>query len=182
MLPPGGGRRAEGVIRTLTAEADRLVTDLAAFAAETGIPALAHGVAPRTIDREGTAAWEASFREIQSKIDEIIADFRFRGEPVGYIGSMKSGWRGPHKGKTRFDPNDFDVDLYVVVDKATFDEIASPYRSLLSKDGTKLMPDAGDPPEIVRLGKEIGRALKAAFPHVRGIEDSVIALRSEQPW
>jgi hypothetical protein len=93
---------------------------------------------------------------------------------------MRTGWRGPHKGRTRFDPYDFDVDLYVVVDQEVFDEIASSFPAL-NNDGTKIMPD-NEPADLVRLGKQIGRALKSAFPNVRGIEESVIALRAEQPW
>lgn len=181
-LSPEGSRRAEELIREYVAEAENLMNELAGFAATTGEPALAEGNAPNTMDREGTAAWEASFQEMQATINNVIADFTYRGHEIGYIGSMQTGWRGPHKGKTRFDPHDFDVDLYVVVDQETFAEIASTYPYLTNSDGTRIMPDEDDPEDLVELSEQIGRALKDAFPHVLGIEKSVIALRAEQPW
>jgi hypothetical protein len=182
-LSPEGSRRAEELIREQVAEAENLMNELSGFAATTGDPALAEGNAASTMDREGTAAWEASFREIQAKINEVLAnpDFRYHGHEIGYIGSMNSGMRGAHKGKTRFDPYDFDVDLYVVVDQETYDAIRRAYPHL-DADDTKLMPSDEEPEDLVELSEQIGQAFKAAFPHVRGIEESVIALRAEQPW
>ena len=181
-LPPGRGADAEGVVRDLTADAEALMNDLARFAGTTGRPELAEGTVGRTMDRAGAAAWEASFRETQAKINEVVAKFRYHGKEIGYIGSMKSGQRGPHKGKTRFDPYDFDVDLYVVVDRKTFDRIAAEHPDLLDSEGKKLMPGETKPADLVRLGKRIGKALKDKFPDAVGIEKSVIALRVEQPW
>ncbi|WP_143116196.1 hypothetical protein [Lentzea xinjiangensis] len=179
--PPQAGNRAEEVIRGFTADADELMNDLSDFAARTGRPALADGNLARTLDREGAAAWEKSFRETQAKIDEVLSGFTYHGREIGYIGSMRTGLRGPHKGKTRFDPYDFDVDLYVVVDKKTFEKVRAEHPHLDSDD-SKIMPDDTEPEDLVRLGKQIGRALKEKFPHVRGIEDSTIALRAEEPW
>lgn len=82
---------------------------------------------------------------------------------------------GAHKGKTRFDPYDFDVDLYVAVDQETYDNIRRSYPHLDSDD-TKLMPSETEPEDLVRRSKE------TAFPYIRGTEESVIALRVEQPW
>lgn len=182
-LSPEDARQAEEMIERHVAEARSFMDELTGFAATTGDPALAEGNAEHTMDREGTAAWEASFRETQARINEVLAnpEFRYHGAEIGYIGSMNSGWRGAHKGKTRFDPFDFDVDLYVVVDQETYDRIRREHPHLDSDD-TKLMPDDEDPEDLVELSEQIGQALKAAFPHVRGIEDSVIALRAEQPW
>ena len=183
-LSPEGGHRAEEVIRGLATIAENLLTELAEFARTTGDPALTEGNVASTVDRAGTAAWEASFREVQAKINDILAnpDFNYRGRPIGYIGSMETGLRGPHKGKTRFDPNDFDVDLYAVVDRTTFDEIAAEFPDLVNNDGTRIMPDDGDPEDLVELSEQIGQVLKDAFPLARGIENSVIALRVDQPW
>lgn len=182
-LSPEGSRRAAELINRQVLEAEKLMTELEGFAASTGEPALAEGKAASTIDREGATAWEASFRETQAKINDVLAnpDFKYRGHEIGYIGSMQTGMRGAHKGKTRFDPYDFDVDLYVVVDQETFNELVATYPGLDSDD-IKIMPDDIDPPDVVWLGKQIGQALKRAFPHVRGIEESVIAVRAEQPW
>ncbi|MEV0116902.1 hypothetical protein AB0H77_27285 [Streptomyces sp. NPDC050844] len=66
-------------------------------------------------------------------------------------------------------------DLYVVVDQETYDNSRRSYPHLDSGD-TKLMASETEPEDLVRLSKE------AAFPHVRGIEESVIALRVERPW
>ncbi|MGW5052652.1 toxin glutamine deamidase domain-containing protein [Actinokineospora sp. NPDC004072] len=180
-LSPDGAARAERLIQGFTDEARGLLDDLASFANSTGDPDLAEGRAEGTIDREGTEAWEAGFREVQAKIDKVLSEFNYRGNPIGYIGSMQTGWRGAHKGKTRFDPNDFDVDLYVVVDQATFDEIVT-NNPMLDADADKIMPDGTRPRDIARLGAQIGAALKEAFPHVKGIEESVIAIRAVQPW
>ncbi|WP_189212634.1 toxin glutamine deamidase domain-containing protein [Actinokineospora fastidiosa] len=180
-LTPEGAAMAEGVIDGFTEESNRLLRDLAAFANSTGVPELAEGRAEGTIDREGTEAWRESFREVQATIDRVLEDFDYRGNKIGYIGSMQTGWRGAHKGKTRFDPNDFDVDLYVVVDRETFDELAR-QNPTLDIDDDKIMPDGRRPRDIARLGIRIGEALKDAFPHVNGIEDSVIAIRAVEPW
>jgi hypothetical protein len=182
-LTPEGSARAEEMIQRHVAEAESFMNELSEFAATTGDPALADGNAEHTMDRDGTAAWEASFQETQARINEVLSrpEFRYHGQEIGYIGSMQSGWRGAHKGKTRFDPFDFDVDLYVVVDQETYDNIRRDYPHLDSDD-TKLMPSETEPEDLVRLSARIGAALKEAFPHVKGIEDSVIALRAEQPW
>ncbi|MGK3207312.1 phosphotransferase [Amycolatopsis sp. MEPSY49] len=181
-LSPERRRAAGEEVRGLAAEARELMDRLAEFAATTGDPALAEGTVARTVDLKGTEAWEASFREARAKIDDVVAGFTYHGQEIGYIGSMKSGLRGPHKGRTRFDPYDFDVDLYVVVDRETFAAVAAEHPDLLDTEGTKIMPDGGEPEDLVRLGKRIGAALKEKFPHVKGIEDSTIALRAEQPW
>jgi hypothetical protein len=78
---------------------------------------------------------------------------------------MKSGWRGAHKGKTRFDPHDFGVDLYVVVDQETYDNIAAAYPEL-DNGGVKIMPRRTRPPDLVALADEIGRAFKEQFPNM----------------
>ncbi|MGM0715488.1 hypothetical protein ACWKW1_27300 [Brevibacillus parabrevis] len=36
---------------------------------------------------------------------------------VGYRGSLATGQKGPHKGNAPFDPNDFDIDAFIVSDK-----------------------------------------------------------------
>ncbi|WP_406631924.1 phosphotransferase [Amycolatopsis sp. WGS_07] len=180
-LSPEGTRRAEEKVRSLTADAEQVMRELAQFAAATGQPELAETAVARTMDREGAAAWAAAFRATQATINDVISGFRYRGEEIGYIGSMKTGQRGPHKGKTRFDPYDFDVDLYVVVDRETFERIRTEYPDL-KRDDTKIMPSSSVPRDLVRLAKRIGEALKEKFPHVKGIEDSKIAIRAEEPW
>jgi hypothetical protein len=181
VLSPEGRQRAEELLRGFTAEADGLMREVSEFADGTGIPALAPDTIRGTIDREGTAAWEASLQETQDKINKVLENVTYEGHPIGFIGSMKTGWRGAHKAKTHFDPHDFDVDLYVVVDQETYDSIAAAYPNL-DNDDIKIMPDEDNPPDLVDLAARIGRALKEQFPDTPGIENSTIAVRSQQPW
>ena len=46
------------------------------------------------------------------KIKEMDPDAK-----VGYRGSLATGVKGPHKGNAPFDPNDFDIDAFIVSDK-----------------------------------------------------------------
>jgi hypothetical protein len=93
-----------------------------------------------------------------------------------YVGSAQSGWRGPHKGTTRFDASNFDVDLYVV-HPADFAAIQA--RRPGAVLAGKIFPQ--NSPELLRLSNEVARALAARFKEVDRIGESSVVLRGSRP-
>ena len=86
------------------------------------------------------------------KIDKIVSAHSFGGKPVEYRGSAQKGERAAAKGKTHFDPGNFDIDAYVVHPEL--------YKKMASRDPGrerfgKIFPRAGDEsaPLLVRLCK-----------------------------
>ena len=59
--------------------------------------------------------WRKTHEQLKQRIYAAIAGFDYKGAKLDFVGSVATGWRGPHKGTTHFDARDFDVDLYVVL-------------------------------------------------------------------
>jgi hypothetical protein len=68
-----------------------------------------------------------------SQADEALAPLakKFPDSRAGYRGSLARGKKGAHKGGGPFDPNDFDVDAFIVDDKlaATVPKNAKGFRN-----------------------------------------------------
>ncbi|KAJ7243550.1 hypothetical protein C8J57DRAFT_967744, partial [Mycena rebaudengoi] len=106
--------RAKERMLPLVEKSEAALEELKKWAMRTGIEDFRRENIDATIHGRGEALWAAAFKERQERVNNVIARFAYNGKPLGYIGSMSTGFRGPHKGKTHFDPNDFDVDLYVI--------------------------------------------------------------------
>lgn len=63
---------------------------------------------------KGHTIWEREYQAIRGIIDRVLSKERYKKQPLEYVGSLKRGTRGPHKGRTAFNVDDFDVDLFVV--------------------------------------------------------------------
>ncbi|MGH8902479.1 MAG: hypothetical protein ACRDYA_12570 [Egibacteraceae bacterium] len=165
-------------IRPLVTEAENLLDELEEWGAATGIKALSRESIDETLQTRGYQLWREAFQGTQAKINAIISRFSYQGSSLEYLGSMKTGLRGAHKGKTYFDANEFDVDLYVV-NADEFDRAVRNNPTLKYED--KIFPTIEDTPELFRISREVGKALAKAFPDVRGIGESEIVLRRTPP-
>ena len=67
---------------------------------------------------------------------------------IGSRGSLIRGFKGPHKGNAPFDPNDFDVDAFIVSDKLSAQFSNSRFR------------DGGAIPEIKQMQESIEKSLR----------------------
>ncbi|WP_202112982.1 hypothetical protein [Gilliamella sp. Lep-s35] len=66
---------------------------------------------------------ECGFKDVNKKIQNILKDFEDKikkldpNAQIGFRGSAATGVKGPHKGNVPFDPQNFDIDVFVVSDK-----------------------------------------------------------------
>ncbi|MFI0724421.1 hypothetical protein ACH4UA_35590, partial [Streptomyces sp. NPDC020939] len=165
-------------ISRMTSQAEQALQNLKEWAAKTGIPDLEPEAINRTINVKGAEIWKEEFDRKKQLIESVVGGFRYRGNPIQYRGSMESGWRGPQKGKTHYDPKDFDVDMYVI-DPEDFERIAE--RKGLGQRTKWIKGDAVYAPELLRLSLRVAQALQGAFPEVKGIGDSKVILRRSEP-
>ena len=114
----------------------------------------------------------------EQRIEAIIREFDYNGNPISYRGSLLTGWRGPHKGQTAFNAKNFDVDMYVV-DAVEFDRIAS----LMGRTRPPkwIKGDAVYAPEFMAVSTAVVAALTQEFPEVKGLGDSKVILRRREP-
>ncbi|WP_285666457.1 hypothetical protein, partial [Actinorhabdospora filicis] len=160
-------------VRGMTSEAQEALQNLTKWAAKTGITDLAPHEIERVFTAQGQEIWKADFEQKKAKIQAIVGKYSYKGQPVQYKGSMVTGWRGKHKGKTHYDPKDFDVDMYVV-HAEEFERIKT------RKRGWGKSWIAGDPidaPELLQVSDRVAAELGDAFPGVKGIGESKIVLR-----
>lgn len=167
---------AKAQVRPLVARGESLVRQIQEWGATTGIPDLTKEKIDETLRVKGREIWQEKFTKVQAGIAEVIAAYNYKGEPLQYVGSAQSGWRGPHKGTTRFDASNFDVDLYVV-HPADFAAIQA--RRPGAVLAGKIFPQ--NSPELLRLSNEVARALAARFKEVDRIGESSVVLRGSRP-
>jgi hypothetical protein len=166
-------------VKPLKDEADKLLAELKTWAAATGIKELSKESIDATLRVEGQRIWKQAWEQAKAQIDTIIGGFSFQGVQVDYRGSAKKGQRAAAKGKTHFDPSDFDVDAFVV-HPATYESIvrANPAREQYGK----IFPRAGDATApLLALGAHLSSALSAAFPTIGKLTSTTIVLRREKP-
>jgi hypothetical protein len=66
---------------------------------------------------------ECEFKDVNKKIQNILKDFEDKikkldpNAQIGFRGSAATGVKSPHKGNVSFDPQKFDIDVFVVSDK-----------------------------------------------------------------
>ena len=184
-FPPGGplvplGKSGEDAakakIRPLVTRGEQLVRQIQEWGSTTGISDLTKERITETLRVEGRRIWFEKFQRTQAEIAEVIGGFTYKGEPLQYVGSAKTGWKGPHKGSVRFDLADFDVDLYVVHAE---DFEATRARNPGAVLAGKIFPSAA--PQLQRLSNDVARALVARFPDVHRIGESSVVLRATRP-
>jgi len=117
----------------------------------------------------------------------VLKGFNYNGRPLGCVGSLVAGMRGPHKGRTAFNLNDFDVDLYVVHPEE-WDKV----RPAMLRDAPesvksdKIFPNPLFTPDLSRLGSAVGKALEERFKgrlkSTARLAETEILIRRENPW
>jgi hypothetical protein len=183
-LPPDRARDAADEVRPLAEEAERMLEEVRAWSDATGVPELRREAFDQAVE-QGERAWRQRYEEYRAAAMDVVARARYQGEPLGFIGSMQDGLRGPHKGMTRADLNAFDLDLYVI-HRAEFDrlyDIIMQHRPELLSRG-KIFPDLNGPltPELNRTIRDIRSRLKDLFPDNEDVAESDIVLRREPPY
>jgi hypothetical protein len=168
----------------LIKQAKELLADIIAWAAGHGITDLSRQDIDHMINVKGKAIWEERYLEIKAKVDAIVRRFDYHGQPLRYVGSMSRGYRGPHKGLTRFNLKDFDVDLFVVhpeeFERVSRTGVHRHNPAIVDKD--KVFPTPEDTLDLWRLSNAVREALEEAFPPpIEGISDSTIVLRKDPP-
>ncbi|MGH2941892.1 MAG: phage tail protein, partial [Solirubrobacteraceae bacterium] len=107
-------REREG-LRALKDRAQEDAAALKAWAVESDIQDVSKAALDGSFRTLGKAAFEATLKQRRETVDGILGGFQTpNGEPVRYRGSLDEGKRNPSKAGVRFDPEDFDLDLYVV--------------------------------------------------------------------
>jgi hypothetical protein len=112
------------------------------------------------IAKKGERIWDERYRNIKKTIDGVVFRFDYKGRKLQYVGSLNTGTRGPHKGRTAFNVNDFDVDLFVV-HPAEWRK----YLPVVTKEAPekvsngKIFPIWPQMRELYNLGRTVGKAL-----------------------
>ncbi|GLI00055.1 toxin glutamine deamidase domain-containing protein [Phytohabitans aurantiacus] len=184
-LPPARDAAARAEVQPLVDRTEAMLGEIHDWAQRTGVEELRDAGFDRAVEL-GEQAWRARYEEYRTAINEVIARFDYMGEPLGYIGSMQDGMRGPHKAMAHADLREFDVDLYVI-HQAEFDRL---YDSVMENAPNqisrgKIFPDNDRPdvaPDLLLLGREIVDQLELLFPDNPGIADSMVVLRREPPY
>jgi hypothetical protein len=189
-LPPQVEQAANGTIASLGRELDGLFDYVADWAEREGV-----------LERTGFTVEQAvalgeqwflhDHRAIKARLDEIVQDVwreyglafgADEGVEFGYVGSMSTGQRGPHKAGVHTDLYDFDLDLYIV-DRHRFD---AEYPRIMAENPTlysrgKIMPDQKLTPDLCELSEKIAARLRDEFPDNPSLAQSTVALRREFP-
>ncbi|WNZ08076.1 DUF4157 domain-containing protein [Streptomyces sp. 11x1] len=145
----------------------------------------------RMLAEKGEAAWKKDYTDTKKIIDGVLEGERYLGQPLEYLGSLKRGNRGPHKGRTAFNVDHFDVDLFVV-HPAKWEEVKGKVMKENPEkwDKEKAFPQDVKPHlnDLIQLGKAVGGKLAGALNGrlrdgvLREIrEDTDIVLREKHP-
>jgi hypothetical protein len=182
-LEAAAARAAAARVRPLVEETQWMLAEIEEWAASTGRSELAPDAIDDSIHTTGAEAWRAEYERIKGMIDELLTRFDYKGQPLGYIGSMQDGWRGPHKGMVHVDLRAFDLDLWVLHPEEydrLYDEVMRTDADLVSRG--KIFPDPEATPELFLLTKRVQRALEELLPDVDEIGTSEIVLRRDPPY
>ena len=132
-------REKEG-LRKLRELAEADAAALKAWAAESDIEDISKAALDGSFRTLGRTAYAAALKHRRETVDGILAGFTTpNGAPVRYRGSLEEGQRNPSKAGVRFDPDDFDLDLYVV-DPAWHAAILAQRPALRGEFAGKVLP------------------------------------------
>ncbi|UUN25136.1 DUF4157 domain-containing protein [Streptomyces sp. FIT100] len=126
-----------------------------------GITNLDQNEIGKGIAKKGERIWDERYRNIKKTIDGVVLRFQYKGRNLQYVGSLKNeGQRGPHKGRTAFNINDFDVDLFVVhpAEWRKWLPIITEEAPQMVSNG-KIFPIWPQMRELYNLGRSVGKAL-----------------------
>lgn len=152
-LEPHKRKPAWGDVTALQKEVEAELGEISKLVAALP-PAALQGLAPADFEalamKEGERIWKEAWKQKKDAIDKALAGEALEGVQVNYRGSAMKGERGIHKGMVRFDPEDFDVDMYVVHPGL--------YREITDRAGQyKVIPSQ---PGMIRPGESKHRGLQ----------------------
>jgi hypothetical protein len=164
--------RAEVVAK----EAEVLLAKLKSWGATSGIPDLSKDLVNNTLQTKGMAIWKDVWLKRKQEVDAAIASVNYKGVPLAYRGSLAKGYKGPQKNQTRFNPNDFDVDLYVV-HPDDFDTAVMRGAKLV---GGQIFPDNPFAPrELASVSRAARKVLMTKLPDIARMASIEVSLRRE---
>lgn len=107
--------KERGAVQALSDLAERDARTLREWAAATGVEDISRAALVSTLRTLASPVFNAVVAERRTAVNGILRPFRSPNRrPVEYRGSLDEGVRGPHKAGVRFNPDDFDLDLFVV--------------------------------------------------------------------
>jgi hypothetical protein len=163
--------QAEVQVQELIAQAQRQLQDLITAANAIGTPELSTATVTANFEQRGTEIWQERRERLRGLIDGVLGGLDYRGSPISFRGSARSGMRGNHKDRTRFDVNDFDLDLFTVNANLFFQA----QRNRARVDGGMIWPnDPKAPQGLAEKSREVVRALRAV-PDLNAIGRDVFA-------
>ena len=177
---PARERGAVRALRDLAENDARLMREWAAQSDITDISRAAVGTLLRTL---ASPAFNAVVAQRRAAVDGILAAFRTpNGQPVEYRGSLDEGVRSPAKAGVRFNPDDFDLDLYVVDAAWHATILAANNPAFQAEFRAKPIPAARGGPVARRFQTDVVTALEApgAVPGLR-LGANYIIIRYERP-
>lgn len=181
-LPPDQAAAARETVSPLVDRTEGMLEEIRVWADSAVLPELRRDAFDRAVEL-GEQAWRERYEEYRAAADQLIARFDYLGEPLGYIGSMQDGMRGPHKAMAHADLRSFDLDLLVINPEdfdRRYDLVMENAPELISRG--KIFPDPVLTPELYRLGQLIAEELHRLFPNNPDVIDSMIVLRREPPY
>jgi hypothetical protein len=139
---------------------------ISGWASRTGIEGFGKEEFDEVLLEKGKAIWDREYSAIKGIIDGVLSKEDYKKKPLEYVGSLKWGTRGPHKGRTAFNVDDFDVDLFVVHPaewKRVYPLIKQRYPEEV--DGEKFFPKNVRPflAELEQKGTAVGGTLANAL-------------------
>jgi hypothetical protein len=184
-LSPERAAEAQARVEPLVEQVRGMVEEIRTWAAGTGEPGL-RGEGFDVAIELGGQIWQARYESYRHIVDEVVVRYDYLGEPLGYIGSMQDGMRGPHKAMSHADLRGFDIDMYVVHREdfdARYDTVMEHDPAQISRG--KIFPRIDGPgftPELYELSQAIAAELARRFPGNTDILDSMVVLRREPPY
>jgi phage-related protein len=190
-LPAEKEEELTAKIEEIIGRCEEMLRSIEEWGNSAGVTDLSGTAIEEVFDRKGPEIWNERFREIKGKVDAIIRQYRYKEQRIGYVGSMVEGLRGRFKGRTNMDIDLFDVDMYVV-DPQEFDRVLPLVDAdLVLAEGSVILPDPENTPELLRLSNQIQRDLarelgKSGVKNLTKItapwpDGSLIGLRKEGP-
>ncbi|MEU8567474.1 hypothetical protein AB0C51_03760 [Streptomyces pathocidini] len=181
-------RQVRNQVLDLLVELRTMNSKITRWAAATGIEDFSRGKFDKALLEKGKRIWDREYKSIKGTIDGIVNKHRYKGKRLEYVGSLKSGLRGPHKGKTAFNINDFDVDLFVVHPeewKRVYPMMKRDWPEVV--DNLKMFPRPPHLQELINKGDEVGgelaTALEGRLKDVSEIRNETeIVLRWQEAW
>ncbi|MGP3999966.1 eCIS core domain-containing protein [Streptomyces sp. 8N706] len=157
-------KTARRQVSALLVELRMMTGKISRWAARNGVSDFSGGAFSKAVTQKGEKIWKREYLDIKNTIDGVVNRFSYKTKPLEYVGSLRKGTRGPHKGRTAFNVSDFDVDLFVVHPE----EWARIYPKMIKHrpdltDDAKIFPALPYMKQLVSLGQRVGRSLAGAL-------------------